>query len=160
MEAPKLLLVLVAALLAAGCVDPSDTPSTATPTTASSASPAACAPVAPKSGTVTGLDQSAASDNPGAFGDSGQMAGVTGTKEFAWQDASGAAMVAWGGQSASGSFKLTILDACGQQVFQQSYDAPSQGGANQNTKPGTPGAWLIRLEYTAYTGQMGLSVTG
>ncbi|GEM_PF-5654404 len=160
MEASKTWALAALALLAAGCVSPSQNP-TNDPTFTPSGTPAAtCVPVAPKTSTLTGFHQDSVSSNPGAFGDSGQMAGVSGTAEYAWQDYSGSAMIGWSGQSATGSLKLTLLNACGQSVFTQTFDAGSQGGGNQNSKPGKAGAWLVRLDYTAYTGQMGLGITG
>jgi hypothetical protein len=163
MEASRPILAALAlvALLAAGCVAPSNPSTTPPASTPTSSTPAAsCAPVAPKTSSVAGVRQDSVSNTPGAFSDSGQVAGASGTAEYAWQDASGNAMISWGGQSASGSFVLTLLDACGKQVYQQTFNGASQGGGNQNAKPGQPGAWLVRLEYSAFTGQMGLSITG
>lgn len=160
MEASPLVALALLAVLAAGCVAPSQDPTPSTTAPSATTPAAACQPVAPKASTVTTPRQDTVSNNPGSFSDSGQMVGATGTDEYAWQDASGQAMISWGGQAASGSMKLTLLDACGKSVYSQTFEGMSQGGGNQNAKPGVAGQWLVRLEFTGFTGQMGLSVTG
>jgi hypothetical protein len=161
MNARVVLAILGLAFLA-GCVAPSQNPPTVqSATPPSSDAPATtCVPVGPKTSTVAGVHQDSVSNTSGAFSDSGQVAGATGVAEYAWQDASGGAMISWGGQSASGTLKLTLLDACGAEVYAHTFDSPSQGGLNEKAKPGAPGAWLVRLEYAAFTGQMGLTITG
>lgn len=163
MEA-RTLATLAVLLALAGCVAPNDAPNdagTAPSTTAPpSANAADCKPVEPKPDTVSGLRQDSVSNNAGSFSDSGQVAGATGTAEYAWTDASGRGQISWGGQAGSGSLKLTLLDACGKQVYTHTWSAPSQGGVQENAQPGTPGKWLVRMEFTAFTGQMGLSIVG
>lgn len=103
--------------------------------------------------------QQGVSNQPGAFSYGGQTAAKTATETFLWQNPSTGAQVAWGGQGATGTLEVTILDACGAEVFAGRVDPMSQGGASGATQRGASGTWTITLEFTAFTGQMGLSVS-
>lgn len=104
--------------------------------------------------------QYACSSTSGAFSCGGQVANKSGSESFNWDNSGTRAMVAWGGQAASGSFTLSILDAAGKQVYSRNFSGTNQGGASENTATGASGTWTVRVTYSDFTGQMGLSVTG
>lgn len=103
--------------------------------------------------------QAGVSNQPGAFSYGGQAMAKTSTETYVWQNPAPRAAVNWGGQSMTGSFELVLLDACGQEVYRASSSSMRQGGTSETTGGGTGGAWTVRLEFTAYSGQMGLSIT-
>jgi hypothetical protein len=103
--------------------------------------------------------QQACTSQSGSFSCGGQLANKSGTESHTWSNPSTKAQVSWGGQAASGSFTLTILDAQGKQVYSRTVSGAGQSGASGSTSTGMPGDWTVRLTYSDFTGQMGLSVT-
>lgn len=153
-------LVLVAA---AGCIQPQDEPGsedTDDPRTGVPETGAPCTPPTPPPSTPgAGPGQSGVTNQPGSFTYGGQAAAKTATEVYLWENPSRAAQITWGGQMATGMLKLTVVDACGLQVQEGEQNGPSQGGSVQGTNEGTPGAWTLTFEFTAYTGQMGMTIT-
>lgn len=108
----------------------------------------------------TGGGQAACSSVSGAFSCGGQVADKSATENHSWNNDGSKAMISWGGQAAGGSFMLTILDAAGKQVYSHSFTGSGQNGYTAETASGAPGSWTVRMTYTDFTGQIGLSVTG
>lgn len=106
-----------------------------------------------------GAEQTGVSNNPGAFSYGGQMMAKTGVEVYLWQNPSTGAYVQWGGQSAFGSLVVVLEDTCGNELYRGDFGGMQQGGGQESSARGAPGEWAIKLEFTAYTGQMGLSVT-
>lgn len=83
----------------------------------------------------------------------------TSTEEFPWENTMGQGEVHWGANAGMGSVTVTIQDADGTQVYRDSHSSTGQKGSSTTTSSGTPGEWTIRIEFSGYTGQMGLAVT-
>lgn len=107
--------------------------------------------VGPEQGTITNHD--------GSFTYSGQVLAKTGIEHHPWRNDRSAAYVTWGGQSTTGTLRMTVFDACGQVVYDTEKTGPSQGSSVEETSQGEPGDWLLAFEFVGYTAQMGLSVT-
>ena len=70
------------------------------------------------------------------------------------------ASVMWGGQSGTGTLKLTVQDTCGEKVYEKELSGPGQqGGAMESTSAGQAGTWALTFEFTLYTGQMGVQIS-
>lgn len=149
---------MVAALVAAGCIAP--TPNEVPRESERDPTPVVGDVGCPGHGETptTGAQQSGVSNQPGAFSYSGQAAGKTGTEVYLWQNPSNGAYVQWGGQSAVGTFTLVIEDTCGNELYRKGFGGMQQGGGQEATARGAPGEWVIKLEFAAFTGQMGLNV--
>lgn len=135
-----------------GAPDDDDAPATA----------AGCAPPSNEGDAGGGQgpgSQGGVSNQPGSFSYGGQTALKTATETYTWTNYSTGAMISWGGQSASGRLELIIEDACGVEVYRGDATMMSQGGSWGETERGTAGDWTITLEFSAFTGQMGLSIT-
>lgn len=159
-----LLFALVLALLAlAGCVSPGPStqndpspPAGPTPTTDLSS----CKPTQPTSSVdIAPTRAESVSNHPGAFSYSGSPAAKTAVDEYAWQDASGSAHLAWSGSAATGTMRVRILDACSHQEY-DSTNAFGSGSSSQSLPARRPGDWLIHLEFTAFTGSVSFSLNG
>jgi hypothetical protein len=154
-------LILIV-LVFAGCITtPDPQRGKQTPSTPAPASPAAACvePTPGPSVPAVGPGQSGVSDQPGAFSYSGQVAARTQKESYAWENGATGAMVMWSGQGSTGTFTLTILDACSAQTYQKDFSGAGQGATSESSSPGAPGTWLITLDFKLFTGQMGLSVT-
>lgn len=108
---------------------------------------------------TAGSSQTGVSNSPGAFSYGGQTTARTGIEVYLWQNPSSGAYVQWGGQSLAGSLNVVIEDVCGNELYRGDYGGMRQGGGQEATARGSPGEWAIKLEFAAFTGQMGLSVT-
>lgn len=106
------------------------------------------------------VGQEACSVSGGGLHCGAQVAHKSGTETYTFNNPSTQAMVNWGSQASSGTLTLHILDAGGRQVYQSSISGASQQGANGQTASGTPGDWTVKLEYSSFTGQVGLNVMG
>lgn len=159
---PRTLLVLTLLVLLSGCIqaEPDDAPQDEErEQDAPSSDPPTCTPPA-VTPSGPGGGQGGVSNQPGAFSYGGQAAAKTAKEVYVWENPSRSAQVAWGGQSAAGTLTLTIQDHCGKEVYRADLGgAPGQGGANEGTQEGEAGDWILTLEFTLYTGQMGLSVS-
>lgn len=114
----------------------------------------------PRVDTPTGpAGQASVANYPGTFSYSAQSLAKTGLETFVWTNPTGGAQVSWGGQSATGAMTLTLKDECGAEIYKQEFTAMSQGGAYEVTQRAAPGEWWIELDFAAYTGQVGLSIT-
>lgn len=157
--AVAVVLALAPALALAGCIAPQDTAqddrNDATSPPPSSDESCLAPDVTP---TATPGGQVSVSNNPGSFSYGGQVAAKTGKEVYVWENPTRAAQVAWGGQSAAGTLTLVIQETCGEEVYRADLGGPRQGGAYESTQEGESGKWIITLEFTLYTGQMGLSV--
>lgn len=157
------LLVVLSLATLAGCIRPQEANEPAneapTPTAPSEGKRATCevssnAPKTPDAG------QSGVSNQPGTFTYGGQVAAKTATETFLWENPSAAAQVTWGGQTGTGTLKLTLDDYCDHRVYEKELSgAAGQSGTVETTQAGQAGVWLVTLEFTLYTGQMGLSIT-
>lgn len=151
---PLAFALACALALGAGCIGPQDAPSTSTATTAPTVStPADCQAVAPSG--ASNAPGAQVSNQPGAFSYSAQKVAAADKEEFKWTNPSSAARVSFNGGGAVGSVKLTLLDACGKQAYSKTLSAQSTGESER----GTPGAWLVRLEWSTYTGAAQFSIT-
>ena len=108
---------------------------------------------------LAGCAQDAVSNQTDAFNYGGQVAGKSGTQTYTWKVTGSTVTVNWGGQSASGTFDLSLKDPLGQQVYFKSFGGTSQGGASNTLDNEKTGSWTVTLEFHDYTGQMGLSIT-
>lgn len=155
-------MLTFATLLTAGCIDARPDGTTDDRNGSLFADPTpdeACQQVTTTDPPGAGAGQSGVANYPGSFSYGGQSAAKTATETYVWQNPSGAAYVAWGGQVATGSVTLTMEDACGKEMYKGGVSGPSQGGANEETERGMAGDWTLTFEFTVYTGQMGLSVS-
>lgn len=75
---------------------------------------------------------------------------------FTWENTEGQAEITWGAQG-SGSVTVTLLDADGDQVFQDTFSGQGQQGSAQSAS-GEPGEWTIEVEASGFGGQMGISI--
>lgn len=107
---------------------------------------------------LSGCVQDSVSNTTNAFSYGGQVANLSTTKTYTWQNTVGSTMVNWGGQSSSGSFTLTLKDAAGKSIYTKTVGGQQQSGFNENTGSGAPGGWTVQLEFKAFTGQMGLNL--
>lgn len=151
------IIVLLALLAFAGCVSPDPKPTTTTPAGQNStqAPSSTCQAVAPSGASSTPGAQ--VSNQPGSFSYNAQQAAASGKDEYKWTNPSTGARISWSGSAATGNVKLTLLDACGQQVF--SNGVSGNGASSYDAQRGAPGAWLIRLEMSSFTGTESLSIT-
>lgn len=154
-----LAAVLVLAL--AGCIAPQeDAPAEdrePAPTPAPTSSADVCTPPDLEASAGPG-GQASVANYPGSFSYSGRTTAQTGREVYLWQNPSGGAMVSWGGQAATGDLAVSIQDACGKEVYTSNVGMMSQGGASETTQRGEAGDWYIVLDFTLFTGQMGLNV--
>lgn len=97
------------------------------------------------------------SNNPGSFSLGGQTSGTSDTKSYDWQNPSTRAEIQFGGQAASGSFKVTIKDATGREVHSITFSSANEG-YSQRTDSGTPGTWKIVIDFRDFTGNVGLNI--
>ena len=155
------LVLAFALVLVPGCIGPQN-PSTPTATTEppspTSALDPGCTPPTVVNTPTAGAGQGGVSNNPGAFSYGGQAAAKVGKEDYLWTNPSPTARASFGGQVATGTVHLVIKDACGK-VELDKMISQGQGGNYGALPEGRPGKWLIALEFTAFTGQMGLSVT-
>lgn len=93
-----------------------------------------------------------------SFAYGGQVSDRSGTETYTWETTQDEARVSWGGQGASGSVTITIEDADGRQVYQETF-SEGQGSSSDTTDAGEAGEWTIRVSFSGYTGQMGLGIT-
>lgn len=152
---------VLALLLANGCIGPTSSPPTTDPapgTNANGVPSADCAPPVIANAPSAGGGQASVSNNPGSFSYGGQAAAKTGKEDYLWSNPSPTARASFGGQVATGTLHLVIKDACGKKELDKTV-ASGQGGDYGALPNGRPGKWLISLEFTAFTGQMGLTVT-
>ncbi|MGB0653089.1 MAG: hypothetical protein ACPGQL_07790 [Thermoplasmatota archaeon] len=105
-----------------------------------------------------GFEQQSVSNTDNNFSYAGQVAGKSETETYDWKNSFSRAQVSWGGQSASGSFTVTIKDSLGNQVYSETFSGTQQGGGNMQTERGTPGTWEVKITFRDFTGQMGLAV--
>jgi hypothetical protein len=77
---------------------------------------------------------------------------------FTWENTLGRAEVHWGANAGMGSVTVTLEDADGNQVYQDRHASTGQKTTTQTSSPGTPGDWTVRIEFSGYTGQMGLAI--
>lgn len=101
--------------------------------------------------------QSGVCNGTDSFSYGGQMSSETDTETYTWENTNEQARVTWGGQGSSGSVTVSIEDASGQQVYHQSFSG-GQSGSSTVTDAGEPGDWTIRIRFSGFTGQMGLTV--
>lgn len=151
-------MALAVALLAlAGCVTPD--PSTDSESTAAE-SPWAprCEPMSPTFWEGDTNPGGSESNAPGSYSYSGQALAKSSTYDVRWTNPSPTSRISWDGQSATGNVRVSIFDACGKLLYDQS-SGRGQGAGYQHLPLGHPGAWLIRLKFETFTGQMSLSVT-
>jgi hypothetical protein len=155
-----LLVPALLVLVAAGCITPQNDAPTTTPSRPSTttAGTSSCTSVTVTNPPSAGGGQGGVSNQPGSFSYGGQYELKTAKESYAWQNPSPTARASWGGQVLTGSLRVTIVDACGQKEMDQTVSM-GQGGSFGALPDGRPGAWLITLEFTTFTGQMGLSVT-
>jgi hypothetical protein len=107
---------------------------------------------------LSGCTQAAVSNQTDHFSYSGQVAGVSDTKAYTWHNTVGKTAVSWGGQSASGTFTLTVKDAAGKVVYAKQVGGTQQGGVSDSSSSGLAGDWSVTLDFHDFTGQMGLSL--
>ncbi|MEA3203135.1 MAG: hypothetical protein QOI63_808 [Thermoplasmata archaeon] len=108
---------------------------------------------------LAGCAQDSVSNQTNAFSYGGQVAGKSGTQRYTWKVTGGNVLVSWGGQSASGSFDLSLKDGAGNQVYIRSFSGTQQGGAAETLHNVKAGDWTVVLDFHGFTGQMGLSLT-
>ena len=160
MERQTIAMLAIALVALAGCIQPEDpqeeTEPTPPPSVPTMPAEDCTPPDVESSGGPTG--QASVSNQPGSFSYSGQTTAHEGVEVYEWQNPSGGALVAWSGQAVTGELTLTIQDACGEEIYERTIGAGSQGGSSEQTERSLPGSWYITLEFTVFTGQMGLSV--
>jgi len=103
--------------------------------------------------------QGACASSTGSFSCGQQVSNKNDTMSQEWNNPGTAAQVSWGGQVASGSLDIQLLDSKGTRVYSHTVQGTTQGGFNERSSTGAPGTWHVRLVYHSFTGQMGLSVT-
>jgi hypothetical protein len=148
--------------LFAGCIQPQDTsqPEPQAPSDPQETGKTTTCEVRTNSPSGVGAGQTGVSNEPGSFSYSGQVAAKSATETFLWKNPSASAQVAWGGQAGTGTLKLTLQDICDRVVYENELSGTTtQTSTTGSTRNGQPGEWLVTLEFTAYTGQMGLSIT-
>jgi hypothetical protein len=151
-------LALLGALLAAGCIGPQNGTATTPPAPGTDSGPLGACPPPVVVNTPSGGGQSAVSNGPGAFSYGGQVAVKTANEDYPWTNPSPTARASFGGQAATGTLRIVVKDACSKVEMDKTV-GPGQGGDYGALPAGTPGKWLVSLEFSAFTGQMGLSIT-
>lgn len=144
----RLLVVLAAAALLAGCVAPQQ---------------AIRAGLGLADGELVCADLSAATSRSGQFQYGGAVSCKTAEESHDFTNPSPYAQVQWGGTVVEGNLTVRILDAAGREVYQTTL-GPSMGaeaaqGATEIGVPSHPGGrWSIELTFEGFTGTMGLQV--
>lgn len=157
MEARPIAAAL-ALLALAGCITPNTEPSAETQGGFFAPADLPCDHERPTQGGEPMGVMAHESNSPGAYSYSAQAAAATGQHEVAWRNPSGTSRVSWGEQSATGTLRIAIYDACGKKVYDETTGRGQEGGSR--TLPlGEPGTWLVRFQYSAYTGQASFSLT-
>lgn len=111
------------------------------------------------------IDVAAAQSEPQVFQYGGAVACRTASERHAWSNPSIYADVQWGGALASGALSVRVLDAAGREVYAfELDDGGSTEGAQGRTAAGFPSMepitdpWTVELEFTNFTGTMGLQL--
>lgn len=164
MTRPVLVSAALLALLSAGCLGapgPGDDARWAGRDGAAAEAGPGCIGASGGGGASAGQSagaQSGVSNEPGQFAYGGQATLKLGTERYTWTNHAPVATLAWGGQTTTGTFTLVVEDACGVEVWRGDASALSQESGYERTTRGTAGDWTLTLQFTAYTGQMGLWV--
>ncbi len=107
-----------------------------------------------------GIDgQSGVTSAPGGFSYGGQVFAKMETESYTWSNPADGAVFSWGGRSLTGELVVRIIDACGEVALEKSISMLTQSGSFETQVDGTAGDWTIELEFTLFTGQMGLTVS-